>query len=1739
MLVATIVPTAIFLVPARADAQTAFASGDVFLSAGAGTVAQYRPPASSGRTDTLASGYTSSDAGGMCFDALGNLYFSATSTTPTLAKFSPNGALISGNWGPHTAPAGGQGTGCTVDASGNVYVATMNYITKLNSSGTQVGQWALTGVGGNGINSIGLKRDQCTLLYDDFSNRVRALNVCTGTQLADFATGLIGTCYEMVVRSDDSVVLACDEYINSLSSSGSVASSWHIGNYAASFTSVAVIGGSNTVWIGDYINRNMRVLDVGTGGTSNLFSVDVRPWLSASYYAFSSVDGPLTANETLGGSNGCSPHAFSAIGCRGKPIHTGTGNFWHTWSDIDVPGRGVPISQKRTYNSQASSSDAPFGYGWSFTYGISLSISGNDYTIKQENGAQVKFTKSGTDFIAPARANATLTQSGSTYTFTRNKNAIYTFDSGGLLTSAKDLNNYTTTITRPNSTTLKVVDAASSALTFTLTGTHITSLSDPTGRTMAFTYDGSGNLTQATDVGGGKTTFTYDSSHQMLTMRDPKYFGDTTTVPSPVTTNHYDGSGRVDWQTDELGRQMSFDYTSIPGSTKVTDPAGNVTLDTYQSGVRTSYTKGYGSATPSTWSFAYDPYTLGITSVVDPISHTTSMTYDSAGNRLSTTDALGHRTTSTYNALNEPTSVVDALANTSNMTYDSAGNILTSTKVRSEPTPAVNETTTYTYGDGAHPGDVTQVSNPLGQQTNFTYNTNGDLASTTDADGYKTTFNYNSPTSIGWVLSSVSPKGNVSGGTPSQYTTTYDHDAFGRVTATKDPMWNATWPTDHRISTTYDANGNVTSSTDGKGVVTNYSYDAANEPTTTTRPDSTTLVNAYWADGSLKSQTDGRAKVTNYAYDAQGRLSSVTDPLGRITSYAYDGAGNQTNKIDPGGSCTGTVTGCTTYSYDNANRQTGIGYSDPATHAVTYGYDNANKRTSMLDGTGTTSYSYDSLSRLTSTTNGASQTTSYGYDRASRQTTLTYPGNKTLTRTYDSAGRMTNIADWAGHNTIYTYDANGNMTNGALKLNSTTTAANQISAYNAADQIVNNKYDAGYSIGEFVANRNGAGQLTDAPVWGDIWLSQAEKTYSYDQVNRLASTNSANTAYDSGDNPTTLLNGSTQTFDNGNQLATSSRNGGTTYSYDTRGNRTSDTPTATNALPKAYGYDQANRLTSASSNTTPAVSYQSAVMADSPTGYWRLNEAPGSPVLDSSGNANSGSTSGWVTGGLEGAVKGDPGNKAMSFWNNGGEAWFPYVPINYSSTGDNTVEFNIRWNGGNGQIEAPFTWGSQYGLRFNNGSFGFSTKADGSDIYGIDASMLNQRWAHVTAVFRNGSVTASKLYINGVLQTLTQRTGTPSPVSAWDYAQLAGDGNGAQHFNGRIDELSVYSGALSQSRITAHYNATNSFSATYVYDGNGLRQSKNVNGTTTNFTWDTSSSIPRLLSDGTNKYLYGPDGQPFAQLDSSDNITWLAHDTQGNTRMLLRGDDGASIASWDYDAYGNATIASGFADTSLKFQGQYQDTETGLLYLRARYQDPQTNQFLTVDPLSAMTQSRYGYAANDGVNYGDPSGLMPDWFNRGAAALHETFVGNFERGAVVTHDTVLGGDYGASGTWSACVVGAGVVPPPVPLGVSVSPCWNWQGGLVKPLNGTGRASLTGGILTGTPSAGIGGSLGYQSGCVKDLEGWNGVGGGGIGPLGAEYSHSLNSSSQGGTVSVARNLLPIPEIHTGFTYTHVF
>ena len=162
----------------------------------------------------------------------------------------------------------------------------------------------------------------------------------------------------------------------------------------------------------------------------------------------------------------------------------------------------------------------------------------------------------------------------------------------------------------------------------------------------------------------------------------------------------------------------------------------------------------------------------------------------------------------------------------------------------------------------------------------------------------------------------------------------------------------------------------------------------------------------------------------------------------------------------------------------------------------------------------------------------------------------------------------------------------------------------------------------------------------------------------------------------------------------------------------------------------------------------------------------------------------------------------------------------------------------------------------------------------------------------------------------------------------------------------------------------------------YAYNGDGLRTSQAVSGTTTYMAWDESESLPLILSDGTNSYIYGPENLPIEQINTSTGtVSYLHHDQAGSTRLIM-GSTGTVTGKCTYGAYGTPTC-EGTTTTPLGYDGQYTNTDTGLIYLRAREYDPATGQFLSVDPEVAKSQESYEYAADDPVNVSDPTGLRP------------------------------------------------------------------------------------------------------------------------------------------------------------------
>ncbi|MBA3471005.1 MAG: hypothetical protein H0T53_15330 [Herpetosiphonaceae bacterium] len=169
---------------------------------------------------------------------------------------------------------------------------------------------------------------------------------------------------------------------------------------------------------------------------------------------------------------------------------------------------------------------------------------------------------------------------------------------------------------------------------------------------------------------------------------------------------------------------------------------------------------------------------------------------------------------------------------------------------------------------------------------------------------------------------------------------------------------------------------------------------------------------------------------------------------------------------------------------------------------------------------------------------------------------------------------------------------------------------------------------------------------------------------------------------------------------------------------------------------------------------------------------------------------------------------------------------------------------------------------------------------------------------------------------------------------------------------------------------------------TYTYNGDGLLVAKTVGGITTRFQWDTTKANAQLLGTTTNGastwYVWSPvggGGEQILYARSSAGRRWYGTDLTGSVRQTYD-DAGTLLTNRSWTPFGIEVGGSGQA--GIGYAGEWQDS-TGLVYLRARWYDPQQGRFLSRDPwdgavTSPQTLNPYAYAHNQPSRFSDPSG---------------------------------------------------------------------------------------------------------------------------------------------------------------------
>jgi hypothetical protein len=229
--------------------------------------------------------------------------------------------------------------------------------------------------------------------------------------------------------------------------------------------------------------------------------------------------------------------------------------------------------------------------------------------------------------------------------------------------------------------------------------------------------------------------------------------------------------------------------------------------------------------------------------------------------------------------------------------------------------------------------------------------------------------------------------------------------------------------------------------------------------------------------------------------------------------------------------------------------------------------------------------------------------------------------------------------------------------------------------------------------------------------------------------------------------------------------------------------------------------------------------YRTEVLADSPVSYWRLGETTGTSATDEQG-VNTGTYVNTPTLAVAGALASDP-NRAASFDGASSEYVQAKAAAILASQADWTIETWVK--AADGQDEHPiYTERAASGndilkLEFGGTGTGGASAGVITLTYRDDAGTLNRintplayddnGWHHVAVTKDN---TAVVIYVDGVQRTTGTLTATDTFTNSGLEAWIAGDkggSGGSQYLTASVDEVAVYTSALTAGRVAVHYAA--------------------------------------------------------------------------------------------------------------------------------------------------------------------------------------------------------------------------------------------------------------------------------------------------------------------------------------------
>lgn len=1063
-------------------------------------------------------------------------------------------------------------------------------------------------------------------------------------------------------------------------------------------------------------------------------------------------------------------------------------------------------------------------------------------------------------------------------------------------------------------------------------------------------FDAQGRLTSTQDTAGNRHEYSYDSSGKLPLTGTSKAAVDPT-APMVVAFNYR--LTRIDERGANgslTGRYVTFQYNGTTGRlTTVTANDGRSV--TYEHDVTGGLTKGNLIEAN------------GLDGIVSTYDYTDP--YD-AHNLTSITEVAGR--TPVVNTYDDQDRVIRQEEGTRKIEFNYQIPLTKTVVTKTiKDQNGLNPYTAVTTYDFASSGRITKITDALGHEKRYTYDSTNALRRREiwQKDGANLTL----VQAVDWTYDTAGHKQTeivvLDSGETITRTWSYDHDHVASVQVISSAAPTKLFRTEYTFY--YGSDGRPTHvkdekrrKDDGSFQATTHTYDSRNRLLTTTLPDGVKIVNEYTGDHVTKTyvevgsaeipqltrrfdydsegvntkQWDARNNLTEFAYDDQGRLTTVTNPLGEQRIYTY--TGDLLTQVEVGHTVADGEGQVTKLNYDSRGRLTSVQRKDDSgtfQTYETYELDSEGRRLSVSDALSRkTRFSYDVLGRMISATDPLDKVSQSGFDAAGNLTSVKDALNREARFEYDDLNRRTAIIELGvtpNPRTEYGYDAVGNPTVVEDAEGHTTAYAYDALSRNTSitqplTQAVQFAYDSRDRIDFMVTAR---GQKLDYAyeTWGPLKEEKQFPTTSASTPDRTIGY-----AYDNDGNLTS-------TTDDGIQ-------GGSIYTltYDVMSRPYDETikylPGGDRVLNHRYDRFGNRKELTLQDGTSVTHTYS----------YNKLNQLSSASLVGASISRSHFANDDWQTVTLPNGVS-----------------------RNYTYKTNGPVD-TITVAGPSGQI-------AQYAYAYDNVlNVDTLTDPDGVHDYGYDGL---DRLASATPPSGIGLPNESYTYDkvgnredpgNSALYNYDNNnriTASPGLTYTFD-----ADGSVATRSDGATFTHDPRSRLIQYSKSGT--------TSSYAHDSMGRRIKKTVGSTTTWYLWDGTRLLAEYSNSGTRqqRYAYLDDYAP-TQVEDASGVYYLHADRLGTPRLLTS--SSAQIV-WRarYETFGRAVVEADPDGNSvsitlnLRLPGQYFDTESGLHYNYLRDYDPSTGRYIQADPIGQLGGiNLYAYVAANPLSFVDPLGL--------------------------------------------------------------------------------------------------------------------------------------------------------------------